>query len=338
MKRLKKIMICFILSLILQCGVLLYLDKVLFKESNEFTIENIEISTEQKEIDVEIPDSAEDMQISYNGRFITYYLNDNLMLVDTKTSETEQILEDTEILDINWVPNNNTLFVIENSSGMVNVKTYNVLNGVEQDVSELCTYVYNMEFNSYLSASAEYITILNYGETDIYRIDINDELKELDTTIEEIGSGSVFWYKDVFIYEDLYNSTFYRYTNGENETLEFANPKNLTILKTSKNMVYMGECSESTLNKSESKISKIVYGDDTKDTSTWQTIVLEKPTSSKDIYINENNEIFINDNLLGTVKNLITGESITYEGRFISMNDRVIFSLLNNKVKLTGIN
>lgn len=330
MKKIVKIVICALLSIIIQCAALLYLDRVLLKESTEFTIENVDVAVKSVDADVAIPANAQKVQISYNGRYITYFEDNKLMLINTKTAQVTQILEKTEILDIEWVPNNNIISVVEKQDDRVNLITYNPNNGRSQAVGDICTYEKNMEVSSVLSSSTHYICINKKNDSSIYRVDINDEKTKLDEDISKLGSCKVFWSKDIFFYEDLENKKFYRYTKGASTKLNFKNPEKLVILKAAGNMLYMGEYSEN-------KISKIIYGEDQTDPSTWKTETLEKPEDINDIYINENNEIFINDNTQRKVKNFTTKDNITYDGRFISINDRVICSSDNGKVYLKSV-
>ncbi|MBD7910607.1 MULTISPECIES: hypothetical protein [Clostridium] len=327
MKRFIKLFICAMLSIIIQCGVLLYLDKVLLKESSEFTSEKVDITVKSVDTDVSIPTNAEKIQVSFNGRYITYFIDNKLMIINTKTAEVKQILANTEILDTEWVPNNNIMLVVENLSGKLNVKTYNASNGVEQPVKEISNYQKSMQVNAFISSSTEYISVNRGKSTDIYRIDINNDMKVLDEDVSVLGSAKVFWDEDVFIYGDALNKNFYRYTNGKNTKLNLGNTSNLVLLAATNSKMYMGELSGE-------KIVKIIYGDDQTNISTWKTEILEKPKDIKDIYIDDKSEILVNDNLQGKVKNITTGDTITYEGKFISVNDKVVCSSDNGKIYL----
>lgn len=330
MKRTRRIISCIILSFIIQFVVFLYLDKVILKESDKFTIQNVEIPAASIDTDVEIPEEGRNIKISYSGRYITYFIDDKLMLVNTKTSEVRNILEDTEILDIKWVPKNNTIFIVEKKDGKVNVKTYNANNGVEQDVCELCNYKNNIKIESFISISAEYVSVSSQGRTTIYRISIDKDVKKLDKTLKSLKSGDVFWNKDVFIYQNSEDKRIYRYTNGSSKKMNIKNSSGMNILKTAGNDVYLGE-------GSDDNIFRIIYGEDTTDTSKWKSETLEKSVSAKDIFINENNEIFINDSSEGIIKNITTGEKLNYEGKLIEINDRLVFSLCDGKVCLKSI-
>lgn len=325
MKTLFRIVICVILSFILQFAVLFYLDKILLKESTQFTIENIEVPEQNISTNVDIPANAKEIQVSYNGRYITYCIDNKVILVDINASECKEILDNTEILSAKWIPNNNTIFVVERNSDKVNVKTYNATNGVEHEICELCDYENNINVDTYISVSSEYIVINN---TTIYRVNIEKEIQELDKPIETLGSACVFENKDVFLYGDSENKNFYRYTNRSSKKIDFHNKGNLVILKAVGDMIYIGEYSDN------NKISKIIYGEDESDTSTWITKTLEKTQNIEDIYISSNNEIFINDDFESTVNNITTGETIPYKGTFISINDKVLCSLYNGKLYL----
>ena len=119
----------------------------------------------------------------------------------------------------------------------------------------------------------------NGNSSTIYRIDIeNDDIEQLDNKVPALGSIKAFSSKDVLIYEDSLNKSFYRYTNGSRKKLAFDNANNLVILgASSDNMIYMGELSGD-------KVVKIIYGADETSPSTWKTETLEKPKDIKDIY------------------------------------------------------
>ncbi|WP_294352463.1 hypothetical protein [uncultured Clostridium sp.] len=331
MKKFRRILGCIILSLIVQCGVLLYLDKVLFKTSKEVKVVNVEVPTQSFDIDLEIPSDAENIQVSYSGKFITYFKDNKLMLVNTKTSEVKEILSETKILDISWVPDNNTLFIVENKDNKINIKTYNANNEVEQDVVEVCDYTKGIEVSSYLSSSSEYISLYNGKSTKIYRIDIDKNTKKLNKNIEKIESAGASWQNEVFVYEDSENKRFYAYSNGKDKKLSLKNSDNLTILKVVENTVYMGQYSN------DNKISKIVYGEVESDSNAWKTIELKEPKEVKDIYVSDNNEVFINYSSAGKIDNITKGETLTYQGEFLTINNRVICSLDNRKVCLKSV-
>ena len=331
MKRFRRILGCIILSFIVQCGILFYLDKVLFKPSKKVKVVNVEVPTQSFDTDVEIPSDSEKIQVSYSGKFVTYFKDNKLILVNTKTSEVKEILSETKILDISWVPDNNTLFIVENKDNKINIKTYNANNEVEQDVVEVCDYTKGIEVSSYISSSAEYISVYNGKSTKLYRIDIDKNAKKLNKNIKKIESAGASWQNELLVYEDSENKRFYAYYNKKDKNLSLKNSDNLTILNVVDNIVYMGQYSN------DKKISKIVYGEVESDSNGWKTIDLKEPKEIKDVYVSDNNEIFVNYSSAGKIENITKGETLNYQGEFLTINNRVICSLDNRKVCLKSV-
>lgn len=331
MKIFKRIILCIVISFIIQCTILFYFDKILFKQSSKFTVENIDVKTENNEHNIYIPDNVQDIKGSFNGDFIIYFENEKLKIVNTLTCETKEILGNSKILNIEWVPKSNTLFLVENNQGKVNIKTYNAINETEQDVCELCDYQENIIVQSFISLSTEYISITNNKMTTIYRIDIEKEIKKISNSKLIMGSANVSQNKDIFYFENLYEKDFYQYSNGQSKRLNLPNTNQLVILKAIGNTLYIGECLK------DNKVSKILHGNPEIDFKEWNFQTLTKGTDKKDIYISNNNQIYINSNLNGTISNITTGENINYEGKFLFMNDKLICTLNNNYLNFISL-
>ena len=331
MKILKRIIICIIISLIIQCTILFYFDKILFKESNEFTVENIATVIDDEAPSICIPNDAQDIKGSFNGDFITYFENEELKIVNTLTGEVKEILNDIKILNIEWVPKSNTLFLVENNQGKINVKTYNAENETEQDVCELCDYKEDIKVQSFISLSTEYLSITNKERTTVYRIDIEKEVKKVSKSKLLMGSASVSQNKDIFYFEDLDKNEFYQYSNGEIKQLNLDDMEKLVIVKAIGNTLYIGKCSDS------GKVSQILYESPEVNFKEWKSQMLPEEADKNDIYISSNNQIYINNNAKGNVINITTGENIKYDGKFLFMNDKVICNLNNNYLNFISL-
>jgi len=337
MKRFNKIIVWAMLSVMMQCAGLVYIDKVLLKHSSEFTAEKVEITTKSAEANVSIPTNAEKVEVSFDGMFITYYVDDKCMLVNIKNSEIKEILTEEEILATAWAPNTNTIIVTEKLSGKVNIKTYNARTALETVIGDLCSYKKGLIVSDIVVSAktqTQYVSISNGGNNaTIYRIGIEGIDRDTpDNKVTTLGSIKAFPLKDVLLYEDSLNNVFYRYTKGSRKKLNFADANNLVILgATSDDMIYMGE-------KSGDKIIKIIYGKDETSQATWKTETLEKPKDIKDIYINnDKGQILVNDSREGKVKNITTGDKITYEGKFISVNNKVVCYSKDGKIYLKSV-
>ena len=116
MKLYKKIIAWAILSIILQIGGLFVLDNFVFKHSSKFKSNKIDIEKQNtKDINVIIPNGAENVNISYNGKYLTYYENDTLYIEESKTgTKTEVKTEDNgEILYYKWLSDRDRLIIAE---------------------------------------------------------------------------------------------------------------------------------------------------------------------------------------------------------------------------------
>ena len=123
-------------------------------------------------------------------------------------------------------------------------------------------------------------------------------------------------HEDRLIYEDKLNGKFF--VTSPNKQLIFNSNKKLTLLGIDRNdVIYMGELNGD-------KISSIIYGKVSEDTSTWKKVTLDSVVNSDDLYFSNKSEILINDNLKGSVKNLTTGNEVEYEGKLIQIKEDFI--------------
>ena len=330
MKRYKKIALCITVSLAAQCGILCYADNILLKESDNFKIETVEVPVKTFDTNIEVPSEAKDIKVSYGGKYIIYSVNNKVILINTKKSESKEILSDTQILDYKWVPKNNTLYIVENYDNKIKVKTYNADSDIEQDINTVCDYEEGMTAQAYISHSQQYIVVDNQDITNIYRIDIEKEVSKLKNNIYKLSSADVFWDDDIFIYQDSEDKVIYKYTCGNNSEISLSGSSNMTILKTADKSIFLGEVNDD-------KISKIVYSDAPQNTSSWNAIDLNSPKNIEDIYITEENEIIVNDSIEKKVINISNGNSMSYKGEFIAINDRVLCSLEDSKISLKSV-
>ena len=327
MKLFKRIIAWAILSIILQVGGLFILDQFVFKLSSDFKSKKIEIETDKtKEINVTIPTNAESVDISYNGKYLTYSLEGKLYLEDTKTGTKNEVVTENngDILYYKWLSDRERIVIAEkvkkDGESKIQVITYNPKNSSEIFVSELCTYRENMEVKKITESTitgVNYIEVYQGGmKSAVYRIDINNDLSKISLQANVLGNMQVIPHIDRLVYEDAVNNKFF--VTSPNIQLNFNSNKNLTLLGIDRqDVIYIGELNGD-------KISSLIYGKIEEDTSTWKTLALDAVVNRNDLYFNNNSEILINDNLKGSVKNLTTGEEVEYEGKLIQIKEDFI--------------
>ncbi|MBE6071364.1 MAG: dipeptidyl-peptidase IV [Clostridium butyricum] len=340
MKMFRKFIVWAILSVILQFAGLYVLENTIFKNTSEFKSEDLNLNKDKTEnINGTIPNSAEQIAISYNGEYLTYVQDDKLFVEEAETGTTNEVVtkDNGQIMYHKWLADRNRLIIAEKivkeGTEVIQLITYDPRDNSEIVVRTICNYQENMQINK-ISASVftgvYYIDVYKGSmKSVLYRIDRNDALNRVDVRADVLGNMEVIPREDRLIYEDRINNRFY-ITNPSNR-LEFNSNKNLALLGIDKEgIVYVGELDGE-------KVSSITYGKVEEDTSSWDKIELNDVVNKNDLYFNEKSEILINHNLEGKVKNLMTGKEIEYEGKLIEIKEDFI-STVDSSGKLKYIN
>ncbi|SFC89023.1 dipeptidyl-peptidase IV [Clostridium uliginosum] len=330
MKKFKKIIVWAVLSLLLQTGLLYILNNFVFINSSEFKSKKIEIKKDNtKDINASIPNDAKTANLSYDGKYLTYFKSDTLYIEDTKTANVKEVKTENNgvIMYCKWLDNRDILAIVEkvkkNGVEKIQLITYNATNSSETFVQEICKYEKNMEINNMTTSvltNVYYIHVNKGGSRNVvYRIDRNDTLSKIDIKTNMLGNMKVIPHEDRLIYEDKVNGKFF--VTSPNKQLTFNSNKKLTLLGIDrKDVIYMGELNGD-------KIEGIVYGKVSEDTSTWNKLTLDSAASIDDLYFSNESEILINNNLKGSVKNLTTGDEIEYEGKLLQIKEEFIATI-----------
>ncbi|OOM77671.1 dipeptidyl-peptidase IV [Clostridium sp. BL-8] len=333
MKMFKKIIAWAMLSIILQVGVLYFLNNVVFKQTSEFKSSMLDLKKDNtKDITGTISNTAENISVSYNGKYLSYKEGDTLYIEDAKTGKSNQVTTEDKgtIIYYDWLPERDILVIAEkvekDKESKIQIITYDASSSSETLVKEVCSYQENMKVKK-ISASVftgvYYVDIDKGGSKDVvYRIDRNNDMQQVSLKTYILGNIQVIPHVDRLIYADKIKGTFY--VTSPNKQLNFNSNKKLTLLGIDRNdVVYMGELNGD-------KIASITYGKVDDDTSTWKKVTLDSVANAADVYFNNNSEILINDNLKGSVKNLTTGDEVEYEGKLIQIKEGFIATVDNS--------
>lgn len=327
MKLYKRIVAWAMISIILQTGGLFVLDNFVFKHSSKFKSNKIDVEKQNtKDINMVIPNDAENINISYNGKYLTYYENNILYIQESKNGAKIRVkTEDNgEILYYKWLSDRDRLIiaekVVKDGEKVIQLITYNPKDSSVSYVTSICDYEDGMKVVKITEStftSVYYVNVYNGGlKNTVYRIDINNDKSKVPLQSSVLGNIQVIPHVDRLVYEDELNNKFY--VTSPNKLLTFNSNKNLTLLGIDRNdVIYMGELNGE-------KISSIIYGKVDENTLSWKTVNLDAVVNRKDIYFNNESEILINDNLKGVVKNLTTGLEVEYEGKLIQIREDFI--------------
>lgn len=342
MKMYRRLIVWGMLSILIQITGILFLEEVVFKESSEFKISETDTKKNKDEATVSISSNATNIKVSLNGKYILYQEDGKYIVKNLKNSEDREVITENngEILYIDWIQDTNNLMIaekIKSSSGgqTINLIAYMANNGRENQIKEICSYQNGMEVDFIASSGttgSNYVSVSRGGYTpSIYRININEQQTKVSTNAVAIGAMKAFQQKEVIVYEDRVNKNFYSTKKDTSTKLNFVKPGNLTLLGVdNSNNIYMGELEGN-------KVSKIIYGKDDTATSTWVTIELDKAVKVNDINISKKSEIYINDNLEGKIKNLSTGNTISYRGEYIQVTNKSLFTISNGTIYIKDL-
>lgn len=327
MKMFKKIIAWAMLSIIMQVGILYVLNNVVFKQTSEFKSKPVEVKKDTtKDIKATISSSAKDVSISYNGKYLSYKENDALYLQEAKTGTSKEVVMANEgtILYYDWLQDRDVLVIAEkvkkDGKNKIVLATYDPKNASENVVKEICNYKDNIKVKKITASTLTgvfYVDIDTGGSKNIvYRIDRNNDMKEVQLKTLILGNIQVIPHADRLIYEDKINGKFY--VTNPNKSLAFNSNKKLTLLGIDKNdVIYMGELNGD-------KIASVTYGKVDEDTANWKKVALDSVVNDDDLYFSNESQILINDNLKGSVKNLTTGKELAYEGKLVQIKEDFI--------------
>ena len=336
MKYIKMIIAWAMLSLIIQISGLFILDKFIFAQSSAFQSKKIEVEKPyDNKINIKIPASADDIRISYNGKYMTYVKNDDLNIIETKNGKNKKVATDDKgkIMYYDWLAERDMIVIVERvtkkGKEFIQLVTYNPKNAATSFVTEICSFESGMEIKNVTESvftSVYYVYVSNPAGYDrCYRIDINNDKFDVKLKCASMADMYVIPHTDRLIYDDTSDSSIYA-TSPELKMKFNTNSKVRLIGIDRNDVIYAGEMSGD-------KVSSIWYGKIDKNTSEWNNIKLDYPVNMSDLYFNSQSEIIVNNILEGKIKNITNGKEYEYTGKFIDVKDD--FIAVDDNGKLT---
>lgn len=334
----KKLIIAWtIFGLICEFGILYTLDKFILIDSYDFQVTEVkEAPKEVADINTVVKESAENISLSYSGKYIAYRDGNSLCIEDTKNGAINKVPSQNKIMYYKWLGNRNIIAFVEmNENGEILLETYNPADSSKAFVQEICDYTKNIKVENMATSvlTNVYYVDIRRGDSkgSVYRIDRNNDINKVSIRAENLGNMKTIPHEDRLIYEDKSNGKFF--ITSPNEELKFNVDSPMSLLGIDKNdVIYMGQLKED-------KVVSILYGKISENTSNWKTKTLEEPVKASDIYFNDKSEIIVNNESKSSVKNLMTGKETEYIGTFIQVNNDFVASIDNDrKLKCIKLN
>lgn len=351
MKRRSKIIIgvivTVIISITLQTLVLMFIQKYYIDSELDITLQNVTDESVNTSIDdnkdqgIDIPEEAQNVSVSSNGRYILYIYDNKAHVVDYDTKDDSAIdfelrgdntlltWHDTEPkVIISSVGEDDLIgfkmYIYEAKTKEVNAALdYNneqrryYLNNIYERITDIAINNYN---------TILYLKVQNKFENWINRLDISGDTYELPLDCNNIGNYVVLKEKDELCYENLDDNCIYYTDSGIIKKISIDN--NLKIIGMKNDVLYIAK-------EEDNKISKIYYkniDNEDIDSDNWCAIDIREDVDSNNIILSKAGGIYIAEG--NKLKNLIDNSEINYEGgKVIKILEDEFFIRKGKKIK-----
>ncbi|WP_251861298.1 hypothetical protein [Clostridium sp. Marseille-Q2269] len=319
MKIVKRLILWVMISLILQFAGLFYIDKY-FLASNGSKIKATKVTNttpKNNDANVNIPENVEDIDVSFNGKYISYFKDTKLNIINTKNGDKKSISFDSkkDKLEYIWLCDRNRIIYTENKDGEVLLNSYDV---DKDQKDKICSF--NFEDSSAKIEDIKAAPLMNLiyvkvnvggNSNRIYSVNIMKEKDQVEVMTDSVGDIHIIPHEDILIYEDKISKKVFSTKNEAPINIPgVKSPKVLSI--DDNDNVYIGELNGD-------KIVKVYYGSIKNNVSTWKSVAIPNGAKLEDIYVSPLGIVYVNDDLKGVIKDLSSGKETKYSGIMLKM-------------------
>ncbi|MBP2072451.1 hypothetical protein [Thermoanaerobacterium butyriciformans] len=336
MKAIRRIFTWLLFPLILEMGVLFYINNVYLSTTTTFHITKVNSETDalKKTIKANIPSDADSVEASYDGGYVSYLLNHQIIVVDTKTQGIKKVIAASNNIEYyTWLNDRNRIIYFyktySRGSEAIQLEAYDLDINNKIKIDKLIYAPRNSHIEDVTLSPLTNMIYINVvdsnGYSYLYRVDIMGQITNLKLPIKRIAKMYELQRKDVLLYESS-NGIIRVIKNGGGYT--FLSSGYSLIGTDSNDNVYVGKLN------SNKKVVEIYYGSIDKSFKDWNHIKLNHAIDPDQVYI------LPKDNALTVTfdgKNLIdvnSGETITGSGDISGVNTNYIMYTHNNDVIL----
>ncbi|AWB10157.1 hypothetical protein TDSAC_0799 [Thermodesulfobium acidiphilum] len=329
----KKILVWFILPVLFQFLILVYINNV-FLTSGNIDIKKInENSDLPKEIKIKLNYSAKNLSASYDGKYVSFLNDGKIFILNSKNSSLQKIIDvdNGSVEYYTWLPDRDRiLYFYKKNLGYeyeISLVAYDFNNFNYMEVGKI--YVRGgwdvKDVTLSTLTNMIYVNIVNrFGDSMLYRIDIMGQFVRVNLPFNRIIRMSELRHKDqifiqstdgrIYLFRNMIGSLF---LNKGYEILGIG----------ADDRVYIGKVNNS-------NVIKIFVGKTDQSFSKWKEINLETPVNVNSILIfPKNNEIgLLKYN--NEIKILSSGKVIYPNGQYIGHNENYIIYKNSNHIIL----
>lgn len=344
MRRFGKYAVWIVISLVMQYSILLFLNNYYLKDEknlkitavNSTAVKQSPTPTPTPKPKVTIPAEAKNLQMSYDGKYVSYDLDSNVQILNLETKETLNFEKEKNSTQLyyNWMDGTNRIVIAEklnvNEKYIVKFYYYDVKDKEKLEVKD---FINNKEVSIALTSKDAQISKISFNTMNtiiypkitlnntstIYRVDSSAPIEKISTQTSKIGNVEIVKQLDRIIYEDQANKKVFLAKEKVPYNIQGVSKYRLLAADNSGN-VYLGE-------EQNEKITKIHYGQPKDTVDKWKSISLEQAVDAKDISVSAEGVIFVNDNLTGTVTDLISSKTAKYSGKLVGIYSKGILTV-----------
>jgi hypothetical protein len=344
MKRSARIYSWIIISIILQIAIFVYFNNYFFGSKSDITATSIDVTDKpQNNKSISLAQGATDIKVSYDGSYVSYYLNNNLVVYDvTAKKEVKTISADNkEFTFYKWLPDRNMVMYAvcppNGQKGEIRISTYDfdIESDQLRDYPGLTTLPRGSRIESVeLSPQTNVVYFkvkTSNANASIYKFNVMNNLSYVMSTSSKTLIKETA-YVEKLVYQDARNRIYIR--DGANGTVNQLPIKSEAALLSidSEDNIYVGKLDKSGM------ITDIYYGAVGNSFSSWTSVSLKKAVRAEDVFIKQSGAIFEVDENTKTMYAISSGnQNIKYTGKLIDILEDYIVTTDGNNVLLKAL-
>jgi hypothetical protein len=338
MKKLKMVYKWILLSILIQCAGLAYINFIYLpgRGAVKATIYEIETAA-MKDRKFKLPEEASDIAVSFDGLYVAYRQSDKLIIADIDKRKTIRTLDPAGgvFTCFRWLPDREMLIYSvmepEGQRGQVLLSTYDIIPELDRSYPVIKSLPKGSEI---IDIELSPLTNIVYPiiktektKVKVYKFDIMDNLKY----IMSMNESTVFketMYTDNLIYQT--SDGRIRIRNGKTGKLSQIPVKGATVLLATDDddFIYAAAADEN------GKLTEIFYGKGGQKADEWQTLKPDQPIPVSDVYVTAGGAIFISDRQEKTAKAIKGIGTANYQGELLTVLDSYTVSVDGDKLLL----
>ena len=331
-----------LIAVLFQFGVLFYLNNIFLNPNREVNITKLD-NDKQTRVntgDFKVDDNAEQIKMSFNGRFCAYLIDGELHITNVETKSDKKVVSNNKdkITYFKWLPDRDMVIYSTNThngtKGKIQISTY------EADSETMRDYPLIEGLSS--SSSIQDIELSPYTNIVYAQIKTSEKKSKLVSfNIMSQYSSIMTFSSDTIIKECtyvnklFYNSpgqTMYVYDGNTKVKNKVSVDQKATVLLDvdDEDTLYVGKLDSNNMVASILK-QKVT---DKKLTQNWEEVKLVEGVAKENIIISKTGKIYINYKDENKIVNVENGLKASYRGEFIELLDGLLVSKDGNKVNV----